>query len=218
MIDRWKWAAIAAVGAALLLLALLVVAHFRLSSAEALVEEYAIAELPKRGFGKGKWQEPSIPDAPKGTKPIARVEGTVVYVPVTGVVAVPPTASPGGPQQFPSCDLDSLEVSINCIADVLATPSSPWARLVTSGTIRGQGQTRHLPERVAGRIRLDVAPSVAVKPLLWEVRTGLGLPGPSVSVGFTRMLNRRLGVYGAASAPISGVDGFGLEAGLAFRF
>lgn len=218
MINRWKWAAIAAAGVALLLLALLVVAHFQLSSAESIIEDYAIAELPKRGFVIGKWGEPNITDAPVGTKPIARVEGTVVYVPTTGAVADSPPAPQSGPQQFPSCDLNSLEVSVKCAADILATPSDPWARLVTSGSIKGYGQVRELPEAVAGRIHLDVAPSAAVKPLLWELRTGLGLPGPSVNIGFTRMFNRRLGVYGGASAPISGTDGFALEAGLAFRF
>jgi len=174
---------------ALALAAMLVVARFRLSASDEIVERYVAGELTRQGYVPGRYTKPTIEDAPPGSKPVAHVDGTVHYPPKSGSPVLSPTTPPtpeaahhdetadGAPQTLP-CSLDDLDISVRCVADLMAEPTKPWARLVTSGTISGWGQVRELPAAQAGTLTLEVAPTVA--PPTWRLDLLAGVAAGSV--------------------------------------
>lgn len=190
--TRWKILAILA----LLAMTWLAISWWttarELGKAGEIIDKYATEELERQGYDDGVFKVPTIPDAPLGTKPILRAEGRVRYPPRTAIVPVPipvvdawtttqpvtvadvtiPRSTPAT-IAIPNCNLDDLDITVNCQVDALATPTRPWAKLVTSGTISAWGQVRELPPTPAGDVHLEMTP--AVVPPTWraDILTGV---------------------------------------------
>jgi len=231
------WPRVAAIvfGIATVLLAIALIAStMRYRKAASEVEAYAAAALKAQGYKPGTYEEPRIKDAPLGTKPIITVEGEVRYPPTskatgkTGPTQTapsrgdqahepsagrPPTLTDPGGATAPTvatspCDLSDLDVTVKCRADVIAGPVHPWGRLVTSGSVKAWGQTRNLPEAPAGRVELQVVPTVV--PPAWRLDFLAGASAGSragLEGGLAWTGRSRWGSYGLAEwQPASGGD------------
>jgi len=206
-VNPWKWIALILLAVALALGASLVVAHFRLAASDKIVEQYVSGELTRQGYVPGRYKKPTIDDAPVGSKPVAHLDGTVHYPPKSGSPTLSPTITPapeaahhdetaaGTPQTLP-CSLDDLDISVRCVADLLAETTKPWARLVTSGTISGWGQVRELPTAQAGTLTLEIAPTIVPPTWRLDLLAGLALGSrQGVEFGASWTGRTRLGGY-----------------------
>jgi hypothetical protein len=176
---KWKFATVALLLLVLFGAGLLIKAGIKQRQADEIIDKYAVAELERQKYVPGTFETPDIPEAPAGTKPILHAAGSVRYAPVSAVpqgVSAPSPAEPGvlrvppaGAVEAPPtpCNLDDLDVTLRCVVDGLATPTKPWVKMMTSGTISGWGQTRDLPPIEAGDIKMQMAPSVV--PPRWHL-------------------------------------------------
>jgi len=202
---RWKIATAVLLVVAFYLLVLAIQSKKRADAAEKIIEGYVVPELRDKGFDDGVFIGPKISDAPPGTKPILTAKGTVHYPAVVPapvepavleaeLVAVPVPPVPA--VTIPNCDLNDLDVTINCALDALVTPAKPWARLVTSGTISAWGQTRDLPPTPAGKVNLDVSPSVVAPRWHADILTGVAAGSRfGLELGASWTGKSRLGPY-----------------------
>jgi len=231
------WPRVAAIvfGIATVLLSVaLVTETMRYRKAASEVEAYAAAALKAQGYKPGTYEEPRIPDAPLGTKPVVTVEGEVRYPPTSGATGKtgptqtapnrgdqahepsagrPPTPTDPGNATAPTvatsqCSLADLDVTLHCRADVIGGPTKPWGRLTTSGTIKGWGAVRELPATPAGRVELQVTPTVV--PPAWRLDFLGGASAGSragLEGGLAWTGRSRWGGYGLAEwQPASGGD------------
>ena len=171
---RWKILCFLLLSLLLITGVLLIQAGIKAKESDDIIDKYAKAELERQDYVPGKFETPKIPDVLPGTKAIVHATGSVHYAPMSGAPSVVVPLSPGvvagvrtAPQDQPGspptpCSLNDLDVTLRCSLDALATPTRPWGKLMTSGTIKAWGQTRELPETAAGDVHLSVAPSVAV--------------------------------------------------------
>lgn len=204
---RWKILCVLLLACALALGAYLIAANIELRQAEKLVGAYVAGELKLQGYQPGRYKKPTIPDAPPGSKPVAHVAGTVHYAPTSRGPEPRPSATPAldaaqpnevnaWPPSIQPCDLTTLDVSVKCVADLMAEPTKPYARLVISGKLVGFGQVRELPPTTAGEISLEVAP--AVVPPRWRLDLLAGLAAGErngMEIGASWGGRRRLGGY-----------------------
>ena len=212
--NPWKWFC-------LILLAISVALGFAwLSSylhsreSDKALDAYIDSEARAKGFGGGKFVEPSIPDAPAGSKPLFHAEGTVRYPPklrAGGTGPTQQTPSGGEPQhelaaagpsssqlktpQF-NCSLDDLDVSIRCSFDAISSPGRPYGRLFVSGQLQWYGQTRELPRVPADDVELQVSPWL--NPSTWHLDVLGGVAAGQrfgLELGATWTGRSRLGPY-----------------------
>ncbi len=193
---RWKFATIVLIFTSIILAFGLISAHLRAVSANKALDAYIDAEAKKKGFDKGTFETPKIPDAPAGSKKIFRIEGEVTFAPEHGASRPEPSkealpeqhtdelsdARPIHPETIPTseienlgCSLDDVWLRIKCVADGISSPSAPYGRMMAGGTLRGFGQVRDFPLTPAGNVGLQMAPWL--NPALWHADFLVGVAG-----------------------------------------
>lgn len=191
-------------GAFLLCLALGVgwgITAVRLHYSESLVDSYVASSLVRQGYVPGKYAKPDIPDAPAGSVPVLVAKGSTRYAPIVVPVHQPgilPVIPPANPPVSPvSCNLDDLNININCSIEAMGQPTKPFARITTWGEVSGFGQIRKLPPTPAGDVELVMAPSVVPPRWRLDFLGGLviGWSRPGVEVGLAWTGKSRLGGY-----------------------
>ena len=209
--TRWKAATVVLLLLVIYLVVLAIQAKQRADAAEDVIARYVDPKLDEEGFVPGDYDKtPDVATVVPGTKPIVHAKGTVRYAPrsIAAPARLDPPSEPPQPatdtawERAPAapatvpCSLDDLDVTIDCTVDALATPTKPWVKLVTSGTIKAWGQTRELPEAAAGNVNFDIVPSVV--PPTWHLDFLAGVAAGSrfgVEAGAAWTGRSRLGWY-----------------------
>jgi len=183
--NPWKWLCLILLAVSVALGFGFLSAYLHSRASDKALDAYIDSEARSKGFGVGRFTEPSIPDAPAGSKPLFHAEGTVRYPPKLRAGGTGPThntpaggepttepaaAGPSSPQlETPpiNCSLDDLDVSMHCSFDAISSPGRPYGRLFVSGRLDGYGQTRELERVSAGDVELQVAPWL--NPSTWHL-------------------------------------------------
>jgi len=182
--TRWKIACFLMLAVCVSLAFGFLSAYMHSRESDKALDAYIDADAKRKGFGKGEFEEPKIPDAPVGSKKIFTIEGGVTYAPKKGASRPDPTTpiasakltpevgtarpdpAPAGiptktadmaPVLTGQCSLDEVGLDVKCKADGIAAPGAPYGRLTMSGKLYGFGQARDLPEMTAGDVKLSVA-------------------------------------------------------------
>lgn len=183
--QRAVYAALGAV-AALLVLS---VSNGNEPSAEATL--VTVAKLRAAGWAPASGEAPTIKDRPRGSRPVAVVQGAVRYpaldpgkVPATGVTEVPPSLVPvAGTDPLNQntgipCDnagiLGQIAVDVRCRAELIESDLVPAARLFVAGRLQLDGSVRELPETRVEDVRLEMAPIKHPRRFGWTVGVGGG--------------------------------------------
>ena len=213
--NPWKWLCLILLAVSVALGIGFLSAYLHSVESDRALDHYIDSEAKAKGFAGGTFVEPSIPDAPEGSKPLIHAEGTVRYPPrirAGGTGPTQRTPSGGEPPTEPAaagpslsaktktppanCSLDDLDVSVHCSFEAIASPGRPYGRMFVSGQLQGYGQTRELERVPAGDVELQVAPWL--NPLTWHLDLLGGMAAGErfgIEVGATWTGRSRLGPY-----------------------
>lgn len=193
-----------------------------------------IAKLRAAGWAPASGEAPKIQDRPRGSRPVAVVQGAVRYpalepgkVPATGVTEVPPSLVPvAGTDPLAQntgipCDragiLGQIAVDVRCRAELIELDGIPAARLFVSGRLELSQKVRELPETRAD----DVTLTAKLPPKLpRHIAIGAGLstrPALIVNGTFYRQ-GKRMGWWGQYEQPLTTGETASVAGGVAVRF
>jgi len=183
LFDKWRFAAILLAG----LLALAVISglanHFKHVSESAALTEYIEGALTRQNWKVVPHKKPAF-STPVGSEPIAELRGRATWrgrptapggANVKGSVSESPHSesadarnespriasaeTPTSSSPRPRCDLDELELSVDCWAQAAtAGPHKVAGKLVASASLCDGPRCRDFPAQLAGDLEVAIAP------------------------------------------------------------